>query len=260
MTTTVHTAMKDNSRRALRGLAVTLSLIVYVAGLIYAGVRSYDLFAKTIPANLLMLALLGIVALELTALALPVAIHYWTAPGPQRMAALGFYMLDLFLIAANAVLDAAHNAGTLLPDFMAAYGTFGVPALPIVCMVGWAIVWALDPTSREHDMTAAVKAATFDAMLSQIVEESKSVDIADDVRSAAAERARAIVGETLGKSKAALQIAAPTSSASHPTADDDRAAIIADLLAALQARDESVNAKPHINGTRRKVETEHPKG
>lgn len=201
MTTTVHTALKENSRRALKGLAVMLSVLVYIAGLVYAGVRSYDLFARTIPADLLPLALLGIIALELTALGLPIAIHYWTAPGPQRMAALGFYLLDLSLIAANAVLDAAHNAGTLLPDFMAAYGTYGVPALPIVCMVGWALVWALDPASREHDLTMAVRAATFDAMLSQVIEEAKATDISEDVRAAAAQRARAIVGETLGRAR-----------------------------------------------------------
>lgn len=223
MTTTVHTALKENSRRALKGLAIVLSVLVYIAGLVYAGVRSYDLFARTIPADLLPLALLGIVALELTALGLPIAIHYWTAPGPQRMAALGFYLLDLGLIAANAVLDAAHNAGTLLPDFMAAYGVYGVPALPIVCMVGWALVWALDPASREHDLTMAVRAATFDAMLSQVIEEAKATDISEDVRAAAAQRARAIVGETLGRARrlpAPARPAAVAYAADAPPAPD----------------------------------------
>jgi hypothetical protein len=199
--TTVHTAMKENGRKALRGLAVTLSLIVYLAGLLYAGVRSFDLFSRTIPADLLPLAVIGIVALELTALGLPVAIHFWTSPGAQRMAALGFYAVDLAFIVGNSILDAAQNSGAILPGFMAAYGVFIVPALPVACMVGWALVWMLDPTSREHDMTAAVKAATHEAMLSQIIEEAKAVDIADDVRAAAAQRARAIVSETLGKAR-----------------------------------------------------------
>ncbi len=201
MTTTIHTAMKENGRRALRGLAVALSLIVYLAGLLYAGVRSYDLFARTIPAELLALAVIGIIALEVTALALPLAIHFWTSPGPQRMAALGFYLLDMALIVANSILDAAQNSGTVLPAFMTAYGVFAMPALPVVTMLGWALVWMLDPTSREADLTAAVRAATHEAMLSQIIEEAKAVDIADDVKAAAAQRARAIVGETLGKAK-----------------------------------------------------------
>jgi len=120
--TTVSTAMKENSRRALKGLAVTLSLIIYLAGLVYAGVRSYSLFAATVDPGLLPLAVLGIVAVELTAVGLPLAIHFWTAPGAQRLAALGFYLLDLGLIVGNSILDAAHHSGTLLPDFLAAYG------------------------------------------------------------------------------------------------------------------------------------------
>jgi hypothetical protein len=197
--TTVSTAMKENSRRALRGLAVTLSLIIYLAGLVYAGVRSYSLFAATVDPGLLPLAVLGIVALELTAIGLPLAIHFWTAPGAQRLAALGFYLIDLALIVGNSVLDAAHHSGTLLPGFLAAYGVYAVPALPVVCMVGWALLWALDPSSREHDMIASVRTATHEALMAQIQKAAESVDISQAVENAAGEAARALVGETLGR-------------------------------------------------------------
>jgi len=197
--TTVSTAMKENSRRALKGLAVTLSLIIYLAGLVYAGVRSYSLFAATVDPGLLPLAVLGIVALELTAVALPLAIHFWTAPGAQCLAALGFYLLDLGLIVSNSILDAAHHSGTLLPDFLAAYGVYAVPALPVVCMVGWALLWALDPSSREHDMIASVRSATHEALMAQIQKAAESVDISQAVENAAGEAARALVGETLGR-------------------------------------------------------------
>lgn len=205
--TTVSTAMKENSRRALKGLAVFLSLLVYLAGLIYAGVRSYSLFARTVDAELLPLAVLGIIALEVSALALPLAIHYWTAPGAQRLAALGFYLFDLALIVANAVLDAAHHSGTVLPSFMQAYGVYAVPALPVACMIGWALLWALDPSSREHDMVASVRAATHEALMAQIAKAAESVDITESVELAAGEAARALVGETLGRAprRTALQ-------------------------------------------------------
>jgi hypothetical protein len=191
--------MQNLSRQALKGLAVTLSLIIYLAGLVYAGVRSYSLFAATIAPDLLPLAVLGIVALELTAVGLPLAIHYWTAPGAQRLAAMGFYVLDLGLIVGNSVLDAAHQSGTLLPGFMQGYGTYAVPALPVVCMVGWALLWALDPSSREHDMVASVRAATHEALMSQIAKAAEAVDITEAVELAAGEAARALVGETLGR-------------------------------------------------------------
>lgn len=101
--TTISTTMKDSRHRALRLLAIALSLLVYLAGLAYAGVRSYTLFAATIDPALLPLAVLGIVALEISAVALPLAIHFWAQPGAQRMAALGFYFADLLLIASNAM-------------------------------------------------------------------------------------------------------------------------------------------------------------
>lgn len=232
MTTTVSTALKENSRRALKGLAVFLSLIVYLAGLIYAGVRSYSLFARTVDGELLPLAVLGIIALEVSALALPLAIHYWTAPGAQRLAALGFYLLDLALIVANAILDAAHHSGAAqdVPIFLNAYGVYAVPALPVVCMIGWAILWALDPASREHDMVQAVRAATHEALMAQIARAAESVDITHAVEDAAGEAARALVGETLGRAPRRIMTPPPmldvgpkpTEGHRETSTDDDR--------------------------------------
>jgi len=202
--------MKENSRRALRGLAITLSLIVYVAGLVYGAVRSYTLFSATVDPSFLPLALIGIVALEVSALALPLAVHYWTAPGPQRMVALGFYLVDLALIVGNSVLDAAHHSSVLLPSFMQAYGTYAVPALPVVCMIGWALIWALDPTSREHDMAASVRAATHEALMAQIQQAATSADITEAVENVAGDIARALVGETLGHVPRRATLSKPT--------------------------------------------------
>jgi len=171
---------------------------VYLAGLAYAGVRSYSLFASTIDAWLLPLAAVGIVALELTAIALPLAIHFWTAPGAQRMAAMSFYVLDLALIATNAVLDAAHHSGAEVAGILAAYGAYIVPALPLLCMAGWSLIWMLDPSSRERDMRESVKAATHEALLAGIKRAVEETDISQAVEVAAGEAARALVGETLG--------------------------------------------------------------
>lgn len=215
MTTNIKTAMQEHGRGALRGFAVALSLIVYGAALIYAGVRSYDLFARTLPADMISLALLGIVALEVTALGLPLAIHFWTSPGQQRLIAFGFYGLDLLLIIGNSILDAAQNAGTILPGFMQWYGVFAVPGLPVFCMIGWALIWMTDPTTREHDMRAAVRAATREALFERITEETASADIGEDVRAAAAELAREIVGETLAR--APRRLSAPSSAITTTT-------------------------------------------
>lgn len=193
--------MHENSRRALRGLAVALSFVVYLAALIYAGVRSYDLFARTLPADMLPLAVIGIVALELTALALPLAIHFWTAPGQQRLTAYIFYGLDLALIIGNSILDAAQNSGTILPDFMQGYGTFAVPGLPILCMIGWAMVWIFDPSTRAHDLIAATEAGIQESLLEKIKAAVDEADVDSAVQASARAQVRAIVGNTLGQSE-----------------------------------------------------------
>lgn len=192
---------RDQGRRAFKGFAVVLSFVVYAAALVYAGVRSYDLFARTLPANLLPLALLGILALEFTAVGLPLAIHFWTEPGAQRYTAYGFYALDLALIVFNSILDAAANSGTILPEFMQGYGTFALPGLPVLCMLGWALLWLLDPSTQEHDALATVRAATRRVMLDKVVQAVDEVDITRPVQEAAREVARSMVSETVGEVK-----------------------------------------------------------
>jgi hypothetical protein len=89
-------------------------------------------------------------------------------------------------------------------------------------MVGWALIWALDPSSREHDMAAAVRAATHEALMTQIQKEAEAVDITEDVRRAAGEAARALVGETLGRvpRRAILPPMAQQQEVSEPTHSD----------------------------------------
>jgi hypothetical protein len=198
-TTSVSSAMQQNSRRALKTVAFALTVVVYLAGLAYAAVRSYSLFSATIAPELLPLAVLGIIALEVTALALPLTIQYWAAPGAQKMAAKCFYYADLTLIIGNAILDAAHHSGALLPGFLQAYGVFAVPGLPVFCMAGVSLLWTLDPSSREADMIETVKSATHEALLAQIAKATESVDISEQVAEAAGEAARALVSETLGR-------------------------------------------------------------
>lgn len=190
---------REQGRRAFKGFAIVLSFVVYAAALAYAGVRSYDLFARTLPADMLPLALLGILALEVTAVGLPLAIHFWTEPGSQRYTAYAFYALDLALIVGNSILDAAANAGTILPEFMQAYGTFAVPGLPVICMLGWSLIWLLDPSTQEHDMVAGVRAATRRVMLEKIVAAVDEVDITRTVQESARAVARATVADTVGE-------------------------------------------------------------
>lgn len=207
--TTIGTQMLDNQTRAFKVIAYTLGILVYLGGVAYAEARAFALFSRTIDPQLLPIAIVGLVALGLTALAAPIAHHFGTAPGVQRLFLDAFYAFDIFAMATNAVLDAAHHTGntTAVLDF---WNTYVFPALPLLCLGGWAVFFMLDSGHRTRDLIAAARAATEEVLTSRVVEQMKAADIADVVDEAARSAARDIVSQTVG-------LATPRTSAVNPS-------------------------------------------
>jgi hypothetical protein len=103
----------------------------------------------------------------------------------------------------------------------------------------------LDPTSRERDMRESVKAATHEALLSQIQKATEAVDITASVEAAANEAARALVGEVVGS--------APRRLPASPTAPT--------LTVHYNAEAEAAPMQPTHSRNGRKAEAENiPKG
>ena len=198
MSTTIGVQMQEGQSRALKAIAYALGLIVYLGGIAYAEARAYSLFVKTIDPELLPIAIIGIVALGLTAVAAPLAHHFGTAPGVQRIFLEVFYAFDIFAMAANAVLDAALHNTTGLTDLLTFWKAYVLPALPLVCLVGWTIFFMLDPAHRKRDMLLAARAATEEVLTSRVVEQMKATDLTDVVDAAARAAAAEIVGQTVG--------------------------------------------------------------
>lgn len=148
MTTTIGSQMQENQTKAFKAIAYGLGIIVYLGGIAYAEARAYSLFARTIDPELLPIAIIGIVALGLTAIAAPIAHHFGTAPGVQRLFLDVFYAFDIFAMAANAVLDAAQHTGSIT-SVLELWNTYVLPALPLLCLCGWAIFFMLDPGHRK---------------------------------------------------------------------------------------------------------------
>jgi hypothetical protein len=108
---TVGDLMQEARRRAFRSLVLFLGIAAYAVALIYAGVHNYALLSRGVPPELIIFALLGLFGLEISAVALPLAVHFWTAPGLHRIAALAFYAVDALLLFGNSILDFHLNAG-----------------------------------------------------------------------------------------------------------------------------------------------------
>jgi hypothetical protein len=196
---TVGDLMSESRRQAFKGLAIFVGLVVYAGMLVYAGVHNYSLFVRGLREDLVIFALLGLFTLELSAVGLPLAIHFWTAPGVHRIAALIFYLSDLALLAGNAVLDFRLNAGLALTEPLRLYLDFVAPATPLLVGLMWSLLFILDPANRLRDVEMEMAAASRAALATRIAEAAKAADVNAIVEEAAQAMARDLVARAVGR-------------------------------------------------------------
>jgi hypothetical protein len=196
---TVGDLMSESRRRAFKALAIFVGLAVYAGMLVYAGVHNYSLFVRGLREDLVVFALLGLFTLEMSAIGLPLAIHFWTSPGVHRIAALTFYLADLVLLAGNAVLDFHLNAGQPLTQPMSLYLDFVAPATPLLVGLMWSVLFILDPTNRLRDMEMELASAARAALATRIAEAAKAADVNQIVEEAARAMARDLVARAVGR-------------------------------------------------------------
>lgn len=196
---TVGDIMSSAKITAAKTIAFVASVLVYMAMLTYSGVHNYTLLTKGVPEDLLIWAIVGVVALEISGAALPIALHYWTHAPLQRFVAIAFYLVDIGLLWLNVVLDFAlvsHQAG--LPEWANLYLTFAAPATPLIAGGGWALIWLLDPSQRKLATQQALQASVQEALAARLAEAARSSDLNGMVERAAETMAHDIVHDALG--------------------------------------------------------------
>ena len=199
--TSVGNELQAGKNKALKSLAQLAGLIVYAGMIAYSAVHNWRLLSAGIDSSMVLWAAVGVIALELTALALPIALHHWTFGAMHRIAAFAFYGLDLVLIFTNVILDdALVSQGGDLPGWLQIYKFYALPATPVIAGLGWSLLFLLDPSQRERALTETLAAATREALAIRIAEQAKAADIAQAVDDTAAGLARDIIGQTLGMS------------------------------------------------------------
>lgn len=191
--------MTEGRNRALKSLAIFAGILVYCGMIAYSFVHNWSLMTKGISPDMILWAALGVVCLEVSALFLPIALHWWTHAPLQRFAALAFYGLDLVLIFANVVLDYAIIAqSATLPQWLEIYKFYGVPATPVFCGLGWSLLFMLDPSQKERATKETLAASTKEVLAVRIAQAAKGADIEQAVNEAAEGLAREIIASTLG--------------------------------------------------------------
>ena len=156
--------MRSQRRDAVRAASMFMAVVLYGAVLIYTGVHNFNLISRTVAPDQQLFAITALLCLEGASIFLPLAIHFWLAPGPQRMVGYLLYAANFAIVIVNTVLDAMTNRSTTIPDWLRLYAIFFLPATPIVIGIGIAFIFLLDPSKKIHDARAAAQAASMDAM------------------------------------------------------------------------------------------------
>jgi hypothetical protein len=218
--TTVGDLMGEAKRRAFKALAVFVGIAVYAGMLVYAGVHNYSLFVRGLREDLVVFSLLGFFTLELSAIGLPLAVHFWTAPGVHRVAALTFYFVDLLLLAGNAVLDFRLNADLALTEPLRLYLDFVAPATPLLVGLMWSVLFILDPSNRLRDLEMELASAARSALATRIAEAAKAADVNQIVEEAARAMARDLVARAVGR-PGSLSLVRPSANGAVPDPERD---------------------------------------
>jgi hypothetical protein len=183
--TTLGELMGSQRRDAIRASAMFMAIVLYVAVLVYTGVHNFNLMSRTVAPDQQLFAMTALLCLEGASIFLPLAIHFWLAPGPQRMVGYVLYGANFFIVILNTILDAITNRSQSAPEWLTMYATFILPAAPVLIGVGIAFIFLLDPSKKIYDARASAQAASVDAMAIQMREAANRPDVNEAIQIAA---------------------------------------------------------------------------
>ena len=75
--------MREGNHQALKSVAIFAGILVYLGMVVYSAVHNWRLLTAGVAPDMVIWAALGVVALEISAVFLPVALHFWTHAPPS---------------------------------------------------------------------------------------------------------------------------------------------------------------------------------
>lgn len=196
---TVGDIMTEAKREAIKRIVLLLGALVYLGGLVYAEVHGLNILTKGINPEMQIWATLGMIALGISAVALPLALHVWTFDAMHRIAALVFYAIDIALLGINAFTDFNVNVGQRLAPWAQTYMTYVLPMTPVIAALGWSVLWLLDPATRALVLRQTLRASILEAKARQIANAARADGVSATVRDAAEREVHDALSELFGK-------------------------------------------------------------
>jgi hypothetical protein len=195
---TVGDIMNKASGEGLKFWVIAVSVIVYLAGIVYAEVHGLSMLQKGVAPDMRIWATLGMIAAGITAVALPLALKVWTIEAKQRIAAYAFYLLDFGFLVFNAFTDFNTNAGQQLAGWAQTYVSYVLPSSPVIVAAGWALIWELDPGVRQKILQLTLRAAMKEKMARKVADAAKGAKVTQTVNAAAEREVERALTELFG--------------------------------------------------------------
>ena len=151
--------LKQDQQRAARAITATLAAAIVALGAAYTAVHNYNLFARYLPDNQQIFALIPVLLLEGSLLLLLIAQFTWLVAPAQRIIAAAASWLLFGLLAIHTLIDSWLQTGSQPPDWLALYANFALPITPVLTTAIWKLIIDADPARARARARAVLDAA-----------------------------------------------------------------------------------------------------
>lgn len=160
--------MESRTITGLKGLAVIGSVLVYLLIVVYAEYHFFNLISGFVPGGMQVVGMIAVAASGITAILLPVAIHFWFRSGLQLIVGFIFYGIHFLMMFANLILDSSLQ-GTAIADtpdwIVTVYAPYILPGYIAFYALAWSILWFVDSNSQRIDKRREVEQIEEDGRL-----------------------------------------------------------------------------------------------
>ncbi len=207
--------MKNRNEKALKMVAIALAALTYAGAVMYGDIQFLQVMDKAFPNDgiLRALAMAGAVMTAVSALTLPLALHWWFSPGLQFLWGIAFWVLDILALGLNTIL--AYQIAIGKVDSMLVTWQMISPATPLLAVIGWGLAFLLDPSHKHRHAIAEMQADQIDTYAEQMRQAAKSEEVYAEILAAAKLQAREFAQSLHGQRVASFN----TSSTSNGTAE-----------------------------------------
>ncbi len=191
--------MQNNrTQKGIKVVVIAIAAIIYAVAVIYGDIMFLQIINRVFPSGFLgTLAMLGAFVAGGTALLLPIALHWWHAQGTQQVVGYLFYSVDFAMLALNSMLAYKVLGNQSLDQFFGAWLQV-TPATPLICAVGWGLVFSLDVSHKARHAQENLHADLHETYAQRLTNAANSPQVQAIIDSAAQEHARQTVQRILG--------------------------------------------------------------